>query len=540
MRLQDSGIGEDGARAQARAAAAQKPSYEQALFVLLALAVALTVPGLFTERPGFTDAFYHFNAANRLVNGSGLTDMYLWNYIYLPETLPAPSHLYWMPLTSLVAAAGMWLFELPGRYSAAQVPLALLLVVAAYQAYWLGRRIGGGRRHAWVAGLITLMGGYYLRFWGSTDTFAPYAAVGSLALTFMALGAVGGRVVWFVLAGVMTGLAHLTRADGLLLLFVGWVVIAWARLPLRRALARLTLFSAAYVLVMLPWFARNVGVIGAPLPTGGTQAIWFTSYDDIFNYPADAGPHTLVEGGAGLLLAARWQALVQNLGTFVAVEGVVVLGPLMLAALWQRRCDVFLRPFWLYAVGLHLAMTLIFPFPGMRGGLLHSAAALLPWWAALAVAGLDDAVNWAARRRRSWRPALAQRVFSAALVVFVIGFSLYVAVPRRVTSDVPTFFPYLAELLPPDARVMVNDPAQLYYFTGLGGVVIPNEQPDVIPEIARRYGVGYLLLEEVAPNGRTASAVPRSLWSVLSDPPAFLTPIPLEGFRDKRLYAIRY
>ncbi len=522
------------------ATAAGKSGYGQALFILLALATALILSTFLTAQPGFTDAFYHFNAANRLVAGSGLTDMYLWNYIYLPETLPAPSHLYWMPLTSLAAAAGMWLFELPGSYAAAQVPLALLLVIAACNAYWLGRFIGGGQRHAWSAGIITLMGGYYLRFWGATDTFAPYAAVGSLALTFMALGTVRSRMGWLALAGAMTGLAHLTRADGLLLLFVGWVVVVWARWPARRMLAALALFSAAYALVMLPWFARNIAVIGAPLPTGGTQAIWFTSYDDIFNYPADAGLHALAEGSAGALLAARWQALVQNLGTFIAVEGMVALGPLMLVALWRRRRAPFLRAFWLYAIGLHLAMTLLFPFPGMRGGLLHSAAALLPWWAALAATGLDDAVDWAARRRRSWHPALARRVFSAALVVFVVVFSLYLALPRRVTDDIPPFFPYLAGLLPPDARVMANDPAQLYYFTGLGGVVIPNEQASVIPEVARRYGVRYLLLEEVTPDGRAALGAPRSLWFLLSDPPAYLTPIPLEGFRDKRLYAINY
>lgn len=506
--------------------------------MLLALAAALIFTRALAARPGFTDAFYHFNAANRLVSGQGLTDAYLWNYIYLPETLPAPSHLYWMPLTSLTAAAGMWLLNTPGSYAAAQIPLALLLAAAAYNGFWLGARIGGGRRHAWAAGLVTLLGGYYLRFWGATDTFALYAAVGSLALTYLALGVTGGRVGWLALAGFMAGLAHLTRADGLLLVPVGWAAIVWSRWGWRRTAAALAAFSAAYLLTLLPWFARSSAVVGAPLPVGGAQALWFTSYDDIFNYPAGAAAGLAADFGA--LLAARWQAFTQNLGTFIAVEGLVALWPLMLLALWRRRRDPFLRGFWLYALGLHLVMMLVFPFPGMRGGLLHSAAALLPWWAALALAGLDDATAWAARRRRSWRLATARRVFTAALLVFVAALSFWLALPRRVTDAAPPFYAYLAGLLPADARLMVNDPAQLYYFTGLGGIVIPNEDPAVIVELARRYGVRYLLLEEVTPDGRAALGAPQSFWPALAAPPAYLEPISLAGFPDKRLYAIIY
>jgi hypothetical protein len=131
-------------------------------------------------------------------------------------------------------------------------------------------------------------------------------------------------------------------------------------------------------------------------------------------------------------------------------------------------------------------------------------------------------------------------VFSGALMVFVIALSLWLALPRRVTDDRPPFYAYLARLLPADARVMVNDPAQLYYFTGLSGVVIPNESPEVILDIARRYGIGYLLLEEVTADVRAALGAPETFWPLLAAPPAYLVPIPLADFPDKRLYAITY
>ncbi|MBI5669043.1 MAG: hypothetical protein HZC41_13645 [Chloroflexi bacterium] len=543
---------------------------ERSLFALIALIGALIITRGLAAAPSFTDAFYHLNAANRLVTGQGLTDPYLWTYIGAPDTLPAPSHLYWMPLTSLTAAFGMWMLNAPGDYAAAQWPFALLFAGTVYVGFWLGWRIGGTRRQAWVTGLLTLFAGYYTRFWGAIDTFAPYAFVGSLCLVWMGLALTPrpplphregklerrtqSRFVYWTLAGAFAGLAHLTRADGVLLLIVGWAAIfwpwdrrvgAWHAVPLRMRLTNAAVMSLAYLLVMLPWFARNLNAIGSLLPLGGTQAIWFTEYNDLFNYPPDASPAAFFANGLDTLFRTRWEALVGgggllsgNLGTFVAVEGLVVMTPLMLLGLWQRCCQPFLRGFWLYALGLHLVMTLVFPYPGYRGGLFHSAAALVPWWAALGVAGLDDAVDWAAKKRRRWNAATAKRMFSAALVGVAVYLSLVVGLANRaVPRGTPALYDKLLEILPPDARVLVNDPAQLYYYTGMGGTVLPNEAPDVIPAIAQQYGVDYVLLEGVTDAGR-ANAAPARLWPILTEAYPFLTPVELD-VAGVKLYAIQ-
>jgi hypothetical protein len=86
---------------------------------------------------------------------------------------------------------------------------------------------------------------------------------------------------------------------------------------------------------------------------------------------------------------------------------------------------------------------------------------------------------------------------------------------------------------------MINDPAKLYYYTGMGGVVLPNEEPEIILEIARRYQVSYLLLEEVSDDRQTAGGAPSRLWPILTELPDFLEPVPLDS-RNARLYAIRY
>lgn len=535
---------------------------------MIALGGAWFITHSFAPAPNFTDAFYHLNAANRLVSGQGFTDPYLWTYIGAPETLPAPSHLYWMPLTSVLAALGMGLFNAPGNYAAAQWPFALLFAGTVYTGFWLGGRLGGARRHAWTAGLLTLFAGYYTRFWGAIDTFAPYALIGALCLLWLGLALTPRppaltqgkgvkerrfptRLLYAALAGAFAGLGHLTRADGVLLLAVGWAAVIWPWdrsrgthffVFLRRRLLCAIVMTSVYLLVMLPWLARNLTVTGAPLPLGGSQAIWFTEYNDLFNYPPDANAATFFADGLGTLLRTRWEALTGggllsgNLGTFVAVEGLVVMTPLMLIGLWLRRHEPLLRGFWLYALGVHLVMTFVFSYPGLRGGLFHSAAALVPWWAALGVVGLDGVVDWMAKKRRHWNAKTAKAIFSTALVAVAVGLSLLTAPYRPAPSSIPVLYSRLQAILPPEARVMVNDPAQLYYYTGLGGVVLPNESPAAIQAIARQYDVAYLLLEGITADGRAGAASPK-LWPILTEPQAFLTPMELD-VPGVRLYAI--
>lgn len=535
---------------------------ERAMFIAIALIGAFVITRGLVERPGFTDAFYHFNAANRLVSGEGLTDPYLWTYIGATDSLPAPSHLYWMPLTSIVSALGMAVLNAPGSYAAAQFPLGLLFAGTVYIGFRLGERLGGSRRHAWFAGLITLASGFYIRFWGATDTFAPYAFVGAAALYLM--GWVCSRVVertrtsaalqdgqpirstGIVFAGFVGGmcsaLGHLTRADGVLLLLVGLAAVvglaAFRRTARRVALLVVVGLCAGYMVVMLPWFARNLALIGTPLPLGGTQTIWLRTYDDIFKYPPDSSPASLFADGIGVFVSSRWEAFTNNLGTLVVVEGLVVMAPLMLIGLWRRRGDPFLLPFGLYALGLHVAMTLVFPFPGYRGGLLHSAAALVPWWATLGLLGLDDCIDWMARRRR-WNVHTARPVFSVGLLGVAVALGLFVALPNRVVDGGrPALYRELADAIPAGSQVMINDPAQLYYYTGLGGVVLPNEEPAAILEIARKYQVGYVVMEGVTADGQEAWGSSSLLWPVLTAPPEFLQPLPF-SMPDIRLYAIR-
>ncbi len=516
--------------------------------VVSALLAAVLVFGLAPE-PSYTDADYHFNAAVRLASGQGLTDAYLFTYHGAPAELrgdwSVPSHQYWMPLSSLMAAAGMVVAGAPGSYAASQIPFAAAAWGVALIGFAVGARLGRSPFFAWVAGLLTILSPYYAFYWGAIDSTTPFALAGAGCLTALGVlvsnGIVRGRAVWgWLLAGVLAGAAHLARPDGLLFFGVAllFALVVARRARSRRGLLLLGLGLAGYVLVMLPWWLRNVAEFGAPLPVGGIEGMVYIEYNDLFNYPAGATLERFVAAlGWEGLISTRWLALAGegglsgNLGTFIAVEAMIFLAPFMLIGLARRWRDPFLWPFGLAALGIHLVMTLVFPFAGYRGGLLHSAGALLPFWTALGALGVQDAVGWIARRRRHWRPALATRIFGSALVVFAAALLLTLAArgPRQKPESDRALYAEVNQLLPEGARILSVDPPGLYALTGRGGATLPNSAPEALAEIAARFDIGYLLLQE----GR----LPGPLQPVWENAPQFLTEIPLDA-PGGRLYEI--
>ncbi len=456
-----------------------------ALLVGAAMAIAL-------HHPGYTDAYYYFNAGQRLVEGKGLTDAALWTYLGSPPGLPAPSHLYWMPLSSLIAAAGMVIFG--PTFDAAKIPFVLLYAALTVVAYSIGfMASGGSRRVAWLSALLTMFSGYFMPYWTTTSTFAPFGLTAGLAQLALGLGRRSGNWRYFAAAGALSALAHLTRADGVLLVGVLVVVALWPGLP-RKALPALIAGLVAYLLVMTPWFVRNLNAVGTILPSGSLQTAWMRSYDEIANYPPVISLPDFLAWGPSNIVDSRWQALVTNFERFIAEQGMVILVPLMLLGLWRRRRDPFFSAFILYALGLHLVMTLVFPLPGARGGLFHSASALLPFWATLGVLGLDDVIGWLARRRH-WRLTEARLVFGGALAMWAIVFSIATFTGKLPAMNGEGNYQDIAAHLDPGAVVLINDPSAMYYFTGVPGAVVPNAPPSVIPELAQRYGVNTLVLD---------------------------------------------
>jgi hypothetical protein len=483
--------------------------------ILFALGLMLAFGVSLVQRvPGYTDAEYYFSSGLRLFQGEGFTEMILWNYLDDPTGLPHPSHAYWLPLPSLIAATGMVLLR-QGSFFAARFFFILLSGFIPPMTALLSQRLGQNRRGAYLAGMLSLFSGFYLIYTTLTEGFTLVMVLGSIFFltVFGKIDDETTKPIFYLIPGIISGMMHLTRADGFLWLLAGFAAVIWKshfrlKSPLVKMLATLGCMLGGYLLVMGPWFLRNIQVFGSMMPPGGSKAFWLRDYNEIFKFPADQlNSSTWLSSGWGVILEDRLSALWSNLKTTMAVQGSIFLFPLLIAGLWQLRRDrrvVLGSGLWLAILGV---MSFVFPYAGARGGFLHSGATLQPLLWASVPFGLDAFVSWGSRKR-NWNKKLAGSVFGIGLVLFsvlltgllfsqrVIGGSLQNPVWQ---SGWEKQLLYEEELEKNGATstdvVMINNPAGLYAATGRSGIVTPDGDPETAWLAAQKYGARFLILE---------------------------------------------
>ncbi len=485
--------------------------------LLLALAGLLVAGSVaaFQPSPGYLDANYYYAGGLQLAAGRGFREPYLWNYLDDPAGLPHPSHAYWMPLASLLAAAGA---ALPGPSTWFSARLGFLAVAALLPPLTaaLAWSFASRRDLALLAGLLAVFSGFYLPFLPITDTFGLYMLFGGLFFLLVGRPVTVGRAVGL---GLLAGLMHLARADGLLWLLLALLAVLFC-MPRPPSSARLlSLWAvlgvlAGYLLVMGPWFGRNLAVFGAPLAPGGTKMLWLTSYNQIFSFPSDRITFAAwLDSGAAAILGARLWALGMNLATAFGVQGEAFLSPLVLLAGWRLRGERRVQLAGLAWLLTLTVMTAVFPYAGARGGFFHAGAALQPVWWALAPLGLESFLEWG-RRRRGWdsragavfRPALA--VVAALLTAVIVWGRVFGAGTESQAwgRDYVAYSQCAQALrdagLRPGQVVMVADPPGFYLASGNPAIAVPDGGPETALLAAERYGARFLVLEAgSAPDG---------------------------------------
>ena len=479
--------------------------------VLGILAVfVIFVVAIFEQVPGYMDADYYLATGHQLAAGEGFVEPFLWNYLDDPEGLPHPSHTYWMPLVSILAGLVPGITGL-GSWWAARIPFLLagacLPPLTAYLAYSLTSR----RTLSITSGLLAIFSGFYLPFIPTTDTFTLYLLLGGLFFAVLRKQFTRGKPSFQfpLLLGLLAGLMHLTRADGIL-----WFVIALTAVIFTPGLRLgkylfftkfITGFNVTilgYLIIMGPWFVRNVITFGSILAPGGLKMLWLTSYNQIFAYPASEITFgNWIESGAAAILKARAWSLGLNLANTLAVQGGIILFPFIIVGIRQLRHEKVIR-FAILAWTLTLAaMTLAFPYAGARGGFLHSGAAIQTLWWVLAPIGLDTAIHWFSSRRK-WEEKKAQSTFNTGMVGLTILISLVVLVMRlpswgAESSKYQIINTFLEEngAMKGDVIIAANPPG-FYLASSHPSIALPDGTAETIIALAERYNARYLILEE--------------------------------------------
>ncbi len=462
--------------------------------------------------PGYMDADYYFVTGLRIAQGFGFNEPFLWNYLDNPLILPHPSHTYWMPLTSLLAALGIFISG-NNHFSSAQIGFVVLTGFIPVLTASLSFQFNRDKALSTWAGILSIFSGYYLAFLPTTDTFVLYMLLGGGF--FLVLNKISDIKYRSALLGIFAGMMHLARADGILWLLIAvFIAINEFRHSKNRIVLWVIITCAGYALIMLPWMLRNHSVFDTLLAPGGARALWFIAYDDLYAYPANVISFSRWWAtGLSEIFRERLSALGQNLQTALAVQGEIFLVPLILTGAWRIRKNASVRwgvLAWLLTLG---TMTFLFPFAGSRGGFFHAGAALQILMWALVPGGLQGFLDWG-KSTRGWNHAQTAHIFQISIVAFAAILSLYLGFERIIGANLncPAWncpserYASLDETLlelgaPADAIVMINNPPGYFASTGRPSIVIPDGNVETSLMVAERYQATYLLLEYNHPTG---------------------------------------
>jgi hypothetical protein len=519
----------------------------------------LLLVSIFLTTPGYMDADYYLANGLQLVNGHGFIAPFIWNYLADPQGLPAPSHSYWMPLTSLLAAAGMLLTG-SETFTAARFPFILMAAVIPPLTAALSYSLYPRRNLAILAGILAAISGFYLPFLTTTSTFTPYMFLGALYFLLAArllnitaseksiTNPKRGSRLLFAL-GIVAGMMYLTRTDGLFYLLIAVVaaLIHYSRiiyqpitpikhhanqtvyrsslitdnLSLKIMQSRIAPFLTSTFLLLMgflipttPWFIRNLITFSFPFPPGTSHTLWLTNYDELFSYPVSflTFDYWWSSGISNILNDRLYSIWINSVRTFT-VQGMIFLLPLILIAFWQMRKSPVVRlGAFTYLISL-VVMTLAFPLPSARGGFFHAGAAFQPLFWALGPIGLDAFVSWGARRR-GWIPGQAVLVFSVGLVILAMLVTGMTTIPRMLPDDYgnaswdqdhAAYLRLENALIATGAQqhdiVMVNNPPGYYLVSRRPAIVIPNGDLSTTLAAAARFDARYLLLDHNRPQG---------------------------------------
>jgi hypothetical protein len=455
--------------------------------------------------PGYMDAEYYYAMGLRIANFDSLAEPFLWNYLNGYFELNQPAFLFWMPLPAFVAALGM-VFTGWKSFTGAKIGFLAASALVPSLTMKLTFALSGKKHSAFLAGALSLFSVFYIPFLGISDSFGILMILGG---SFFLLARKLNRYWEATLLGVVVGLIHLTRADGII-----WLAVAGLAAALKpdKKIRSMTMIIIGYLCIMAPWFARNMYTIGEIFPAGSSRMFWLTEYNDLFTFEPGELTFTnwIRQGFAGIARNILW-AFSENWKTALFVQGEIILVPLIGLGFLKTREDIGVRAVITAWILIFIVMTVIFPFAGARGGLFHSGAATQPLFWALAVIGLGEFIDWGTKRR-GWKKIQAERVMGFGMLLMVFSMTVFVVIDR-VFGDVyeqPQWnSSYIATIaidnelsligVPRDSVIMINNPPGLYIASERPAVVIPNGGIDILQKSAEVLGADYLVLESNHP-----------------------------------------
>jgi hypothetical protein len=507
---------------------------QSAAILLLVLGfLSAVIAARHVASPGYMDADYYYSMGIQWANGKGNEEPFLWNYLNDPTEIPTPSHAYWSPLTSIISGIALRISGVGFR--SAQLPFILFTALLPFFVWRLALKLNIGQQAALLAGTLATTPGFFLPFFVTTDVFSLYALLGALLMLTLLMTPGRRTPTLWVMIGVICGLAHLSRADGFLfLVFPMGLILSRSTIRLRS----IGLLILGYLVVMAPWFYRNLLFLGSPLASGAGRTLWLLTYDEIFSYPAsEINFVRWWASGLDQILLQRWSAVKVITQRIVAENGLVFLIPFMMIGIVKNWRVALVRSTVYYLGLLFVVMAFVFPMAGARGGWFHSSVAAMPLLWVMAANGLSVAVKWVGERR-TWKIARAKNVFGITVVVFSMiftwGLFLYRVVGVKSNDEhwnnsTAQYRELHQTILERDAMpglIALNNPPGFFHVSSMQAVVIPDGDIRTLKQVVDEFGVSWVILDQNHPEGL------ESLFSLVDIPEWLLFEASLTSYGD--------
>jgi len=457
------------------------------------------------------DISFYYVVAKNLAEGRGFVIDYIWNFWNHPEGIPTPSNVWWMPLPSAICALGMKLFGV--TYTVAQNTMILATSVMPLVMYVLGRELFRSVAVGVLGATVATTFHLFMDQPSAPLSHGPFVVLCSLSLWLIVRSLRDpASLKW---AGAAIAATQLARSDGIVL-FGALVVahlVAWKRPPWKSILA----VPVAYVIVMLPWWGHNLSVHGALMPGGSFRAVYLQNYEQWYSMPEHVTAERWKENGWDAVIAQKTSMSKRNFATATTglVEGAADREgawnhPSLAVVMWlswfgllfalKRRFAAFWALFLLEWTFYSLVFTAV-GHESFRSGMY----AVYPTLILCAIAGLLALVRlFTSPLPPGWRTEKARMILASLVVAWVVvgQFSFAKASMVRKVNGVTALNGFyntfknrvLDRLGVADEIIMARDVHELNAITGVRCVMIPFDDQPTILEVAKRYGVTYLLL----------------------------------------------
>jgi hypothetical protein len=298
---------------------------------------------------------------------------------------------------------------------------------------------------------------------------------------------------------VVTGLAHLTRQDALLLAPTLLLTIFLAPFPFKTRLRWMGLAMGAYLLILLPMLVYNLRNFGALLPPGPSRVAFATEHEQVYVYSTELSLKSYLALGWRVILKqkiliglANLKLVYHRLGKFATLFVGIALAELLILparrAMWRKYLPVlvfFVLEFLFYT----LAATVVSP----HGSYGKAVLTVLPFLILLAFDAL-------------YRHVPQKAVVALLAVVFIFPplwttfpnaqgkIAFHTAIDQEMHALAATLQNEVEPRADAEMILMTRDPWEVHLSTGYRTIMVPYESLDVIYEVAQRYHANYLLL----------------------------------------------